>query len=334
MRYYEKERDCIDRFREEYEFLSNFYPAKVKYDGILYDNSEGAYQAQKCKNYEDRKIFSEMYSDEAKRFGRQVEIREDWDEIKVQVMEEVVAAKFEQNPLLAKRLLETGEKYLAEGNYWHDVFWGVDQNTGEGKNHLGIILMELREKYKKEGLPEEKENHLYKTYGPIGGIIITDRDIIQLDVECVVNAANKTLLGGTGVDGVIHREAGPELLEECRSLNGCEVGQAKITKGYKLKADYVIHAVGPIYGKDEETLLELCYKNTLDLAMKHGIHTIAFPALSTGKFCFPKQKAMEIAVKTVRDWLENHNDYELQIIFSCLDKRIYEYACAYLECEK
>lgn len=330
MRYYEQERDCIDMFREEYEFLSNFYPAKMEFEGLVYQNSEAAYQAQKCKNPEDKAQFANMYADEAKRFGRKVEVREDWDEVKIERMTKIVEAKFSQHPRLALRLLETGEKPLKEGNYWGDVFWGIDHRTGEGENHLGQILMELRTKYRLEGLPSPERGCPVKRTGPVHGIILTDEDITQMDVECIVNAANKTLLGGTGVDGAIHREAGPKLLAECQTLNGCETGQAKITGGYGLKAKYVIHAVGPVYGKDEEALLEQCYRNSLELARKHGIRSIAFPALSTGKFCFPKKKAMEIGVGTVKAWLAEHPDDPINVFFSCMDHRIYGFAYEYL----
>ena len=149
MRYYEEERSEIDLFREEYEFLSNFYPAKITYEGICYYSSEAAYQAQKCKYEKDKLQFAEMYADEAKKFGRKIEIREDWDEIKIDIMRKIVAEKFFQHPRLAVRLLETGDKLLKEGNYWHDIFWGIDYRTREGENHLGKILMELREKYKR-----------------------------------------------------------------------------------------------------------------------------------------------------------------------------------------
>ncbi len=140
-------------------------------------------------------------------------------------------------------------------------------------------------------------------------IEIIKGDITKLNVDAIVNAANKTLLGGGGVDGAIHRAAGPELLEECRTLNGCETGNAKITKGYKLPAKFVIHAVGPVWygGKNnEEKLLSGAYLNSLKLATEYKIKTIAFPSISTGAYRFPFELASRIALQTIYDYLSEN----------------------------
>jgi len=150
-------------------------------------------------------------------------------------------------------------------------------------------------------------------------------DITRISVDAIVNAANKSLLGGGGVDGAIHAAAGPELLAECRTLNGCETGKAKITKGYNLPARFVIHTVGPVWNDgfhEEPELLASCYRKSLKLAVKNGIKTIAFPAISTGVYGFPSDRAANIAVKTVKEFLEKDDSIE-KVIFICFDEKTY-----------
>lgn len=157
-------------------------------------------------------------------------------------------------------------------------------------------------------------------------IKILGGNITDLDVDCIVNAANRTLLGGGGVDGAIHKKAGPGLLAECRTLGGCETGDAKITKGYNLKAKYIIHTVGPIYnGTDRDAkLLYNCYWNSMQLAKANGIHSIAFPAISTGVYGYPLDEATEIAMDAVKFWLSCNPKYDMEVIFSCFEKRTYD----------
>src|ERR1700733_6765471 len=153
-----------------------------------------------------------------------------------------------------------------------------------------------------------------------GQIQVVQADITKLDVDAIVNAANSTLLGGGGVDGAIHRAAGPELLAECRTLGGCVTGSAKITLGYQLPAKYVIHAVGPVWhggGEGEEELLASCYRTALDLAVAHRLTSIAFPAISTGVYRFPPDHAARIAVGTVAAELAASPRGIARVVFCC-----------------
>lgn len=153
------------------------------------------------------------------------------------------------------------------------------------------------------------------------GIELTKEDITTLAVESIVNAANNSLLGGGGVDGAIHRAAGPELLAECRKLGGCPTGEARITKGYKLPAAWVIHTVGPVWQggtQGEPELLARCYRSCFSLVREHGLQSIAFPAISTGVYGYPKEEAARIAVREARRYLAE-NENPAAILFVCFN---------------
>ncbi len=164
-----------------------------------------------------------------------------------------------------------------------------------------------------------------------GSIRLLQGDITELTVDAIVNAANRSLLGGGGVDGAIHRAAGPELLEECRTLNGCETGEAKLTAGYRLPCRYVIHTVGPVYRQrpQDARLLAACYRNSLELAVAHDLRTVAFPAISCGVYGYPAEQACVIAVDTVRDFLRRKTSLE-QVLLVVFDETLYRLYHDYL----
>jgi O-acetyl-ADP-ribose deacetylase len=159
-------------------------------------------------------------------------------------------------------------------------------------------------------------------------IEVRQGDITRLAVDAIVNAANTSLLGGGGVDGAIHRAAGPQLLAECRGIGGCPTGEARITKGYRLPARHVIHTVGPVYRgtpRDRE-LLSACYRNSLDLAVQHRLASIAFPAISCGVYGYPIEEACRVAVSTTIKFLETHPSLQkvVFVLFSAADLKIYQ----------
>jgi len=217
----------------------------------------------------------------------------------------------------SKEEYEKGESASIISNFMDEMLKSCKDMAEEGiiLNPWGKSFMLTKELIQAILDADKPDNQIFFDVG----------DITELDVDVIVNAANKTLLGGGGVDGAIHRAAGPGLLEECRKLNGCKTGEAKITGGWLLKAKYVIHTVGPKYKPDDAKCAEKlfsCYINSLELAKEHDLHTIAFPAISTGIYGYPKQEAAAIALRAVSSWLSANPDYGMAVVMSCRNQEM------------
>lgn len=318
---------------EPHGFLSNWYLSDFVLDGAKYSSVEQYIMYRKCMTFGDtasaQKVMATNDPEQQQALARKAAGYNDvvWSGLRQVVLMRALVAKFAQDDALGQALLNTGDDYLVECAY-HDKLWAcgvtlnddarMDIEKWSGRNILGFALMEVRMMLRSQepAQKEKKESVIY----------INQDDITTLDCECIVNAANKSLLGGGGVDGAIHRAAGPELLKECRTLGGCETGEAKITQGYNLPAEWVIHTVGPVYsGKAKDAaLLASCYRNSLELAKKHNIHSIAFPAISTGVYGYPLKDATAVAMSTVKKWLDDNRDYFMEVIFCCFNKQAYD----------
>lgn len=301
--------NSIDIFRGRYLFLSNFYPTKIVFEDITYYNAEAAYQAQKCPCPNDRIKFSRLSADEAKRLGSKITPRLDWDIVKRGIMERVIHAKFTQNPILAIALLKTGSMILREGNRWQDRYWGVDIVSGEGENHLGNILMSLRNELNEGQIRISGCEASSKQ--PASGIFVDDRDITLSGCECLV--VSEKLPG-----------ADTELLFMLDNLVD-KAGVLQLLNNSWINSGYILRVQGPKYPSENcRDRLAGCYTTSLEIARQHGIHSIAFPPISTGRYSYPIKEACSIAVTAVNNWLKQNSDYEQKVVFSCVETRIYD----------
>ena len=299
---------------EENGYLSNWFGRKFVIDDFEYLFVEQYMMAEKARLFHDSARYTAILRAtgpwECKELGRQVKPfdAKTWNAAKYEVVKTANRAKFEQNPDLLAKLLDTGDAILAEASPKDDIWGigldaaaaaGVSPEAWPGQNLLGKILMDLRTELsgKRAAKPETV---LRAVQGDITRVS---------DVEAIVNAANRSLLGGSGVDGAIHRAAGAGLLEECRKLHGCETGEAKLTGAYNLPCKYVIHTVGPVWqdgGHKEAEMLAACYRNALQVAVDHQIRSVAFPSISTGVFSYPLEEAAKVAVQAVNLFVHEH----------------------------
>ncbi len=326
-----------------YGCFSNWYAESdgvFTVDGVTFAHGEQFMMYQKALAFgaadTAQKILASSDPSTIKRLGRTGVPNYDdaiWDAICVSVMRKGLRAKFFQNPRLKEVLLSTGDAILAEctdqrhlkGHGSIDHKWGIgltadDWDTQQpekwkGRNLLGYTLMRVRSDIRAmdKGISEDDLDATPSA----NSIRVVQGDITKIKVDAIVNAANKQLLGGGGVDGAIHRAAGPDLLKECYTLNGCETGEVRLTKAYNLPAKYVLHTPGPVWHggtHGEAGKLANSWRRSLALAVELGIHSISFPSISTGVYGYPLNQAAEVAMKTTMEFLQNNPHAGLEVI--------------------
>ncbi len=267
------------RVNDAYGCFSNFYSHPIEIDGIKWRTSEHYFQAMKFLDVKLQRKANEIVSPmEVAKFGRDrsLPLRPDWEEVKDDIMRKAVLQKVFQNQFVFDTLISTRDLFIIEHTK-NDSYW-ADGGDGTGNNMLGKILMEVRVLMKKALMNVE----------------IVQGDIATTYTDVIVNAANKSLTGGGGVDGAIHRAAGPEMKDYCAKYRGCKTGEARLSSGFELKAKYVIHAVGPVWyegEKNEDEKLYQAYNNSMLLCKEIKAKSIAFPNISTGAFRFPFERA-------------------------------------------
>lgn len=322
-------------FYHEYEengCFSNWYKSDFTVNSITYWCAEQYMMHRKALLFNAEKTAERIMSETDQRTIKQLGQREIpgyvdhiWDSECQKIMRIGLYNKFTQNDELKRMLLATRDSILAECSV-NDHKWGIGLDISDGRinqphkwcgrNLLGYILMKVRDDIRNNNEPD------ISIARP--KITIMKADITKLDVDVIVNAANKSLLGGGGVDGAIHYAAGPDLLKECKTLGGAETGEVKITNGYNLPAKRIIHTPGPVWrggNQKEEGKLANCWRRSLCLAMEEGLHSIAFPSISTGVYGYPLDLAAKVAVKTTVEFLYNNPNYDMDVIVAAFDDR-------------
>ena len=293
---------------DAYGCFSNFSDHSIIIDGVEWRTSEHYFQAMKFLDSKLQNRAKEIKSPmDVAIFGRDrnLPLRPDWEQVKDDIMRKAVFSKVTQNQDVFDTLMNTGNDHLVEHTK-NDSFW-ADGGDGTGKNMLGKILMKVRDSAR----------------NAMARVNVQLEDITKLDVDAIVNAANKSLTGGGGVDGAIHRAAGSELKRYCAKFKGCKTGEARVSSGYDLPARFIIHAVGPVWcegEKNESEKLYNAYTNSMILAEKIKARVLAFPNISTGAFRFPFDKAASIQRFSVVSFLMQTDSIE-KIIIACFSEK-------------